>query len=82
MPKRAKQRTITLHLRLPVELHKQISEFADSNSPRDSINRAVVGILQEYFAEPDTELAELQTRVAELERLLSERRLAEADKTK
>jgi hypothetical protein len=64
--KQKKQATVNLVLRLPPDLHKQLVQLADGQSPRNSLNREIVGRLYSTVKEDD-KLTELRVRIAALE---------------
>ena len=55
-------KTISINLRLPVDLHKKLVEAAASSSPTNSLNSEILSRLFESF-----ELAGLEARIEKLE---------------
>ena len=68
----ARSKTISINLRLPADLHKQLVEAAASSSPANSLNSEILSRLFDSFedvAELETRLSNLEARVKELDRL-------------
>lgn len=52
MPKQAKNKTVSINLRLPADLHKAIVKAGASNSPPRSLNSEILSRLYESFEVP------------------------------
>ena len=64
MPKRSK--TISINLRLPVDLHKKLVQAAASSSPVNSLNSEILSRLFESFEAAEM-VAGFKTRLSNLE---------------
>ena len=69
-------KTVSINLRLPADLHKELVEAAASSSPANSLNSEILSRLFESFedvAELETRLSNLEAQVKELDGRLKKR---------